>query len=170
VDRYQDHLRQTELSRALKRSLEEPVRERLIRLRMTIYMILLAPVALFGLMHNLVPYLVTLCLARLARDEAIRAFAYFGVGLLAFTLTYAALGLWLCLGAGIAWNWMLVYLVLLPPAGFFTLRYRRNILLYRDKILVRAFFWNNAELIRLLHRERQRMIEHFQALASAYGA
>lgn len=170
VDRYQDHLHQTQLYRALKRSLDDPVRERLIRLKMTIYALAMAPVALFGLVHNLAPYLITRYTARLARDDAIRAFAYFGVGFLMFGLTYSAFGFWLWYSAGMGWKWVLAYLALLPPSGFATLRYRRNIYLYRDKILVRTFFWNHEELAQLLQRERQVLIEHFQSLAAKYEA
>ena len=165
VDRYQDHLRQTELSQSIKGSLDKPVRERLIRLRMTIYTLIMAPVAIFGLLHNMVPYLITKYAARLAKDEAIRAFAYFGVGFLAFTLTYSGFGFWLWYTVGMNWKWIITYLALLPPAGFATLRYRRNILLYRNKILVRTFFWDNEELIELLRRERLQVIERFRELA-----
>lgn len=169
VDRYQDHLHQTELSQAARRSLDEPVRERLIRSRMTIYALVMAPVALFGLLHNMVPYLFTKYTARIARDEAIRAFAYFGIGFLAFFLTYGGFGFWLWYAVGMSWNWVLVYLALLPPAGFAALRYRRDILAYRDKILVRTFFWNEEELVQLLDRERQGVVERFEELAIKYG-
>ncbi len=168
VDRYQDHLRQAELTQAAKRSLDEPVRERLIRLRMTIYTLAMAPVALFGLLHNVVPYLFTRFAARLTRDEAIRAFAYFGVGFLAFAFTYCGFGFWLWYHAGISWNWVLAYLALLPPTGFAALSYRRNILIYRDKILVRTFFWDNRELVQLLGRERQAVIGRFKELAEKF--
>jgi len=170
VDRYQDHLAQTRRSQTLKRSIGTPVRQRLIRLRMTIYAALMAPVALFGLVHNFVPYLLTRYLPRFTSDEAIRAFAYFGVGFLAFGLAYAAFGFWLWHAAGMSWKWVLAYLALLPPTGFATLRYRRNIIIYRDKILLRTFFWNNEELVQLLRRERQSMIERFQELAVKYEA
>lgn len=164
VDRYQDHLRQAELSHAVKRLLNKPVRQRLIRLRMTFYAIVMAPVALFGLVHNIVPYMFTKYTARLAREEPIQAFAYFGVGFLAFTAVYAALGFWLWYSAGMSWKWAIVYLGLLPPAGFAALHYRRNILVYRDKVLVRRFFWNHAELLRLLRRERREVINRFKEL------
>lgn len=170
VDRYRDHLSQTRRSQTLKRSMDAPIRQRLIRLRMTIYSLLMAPVALFGLVHNFLPYLLTRYLPRFTRDEAIRAFAYFGVGFLAFGLAYAAFGFWLWHSAGMGWKWVLAYLALLPPTGFATLRYRRNIIIYRDKILLRTFFWNNEELVQLLRRERQSMIEHFQKLAIKYEA
>ena len=169
VDRYQDHLLQTRLSRSVKESLDKPVRERLIRLRMTIYAMAMAPVALFGLVHNIIPYLFTKYTARLFQDEAIRTFAYFGIGMLAFTLTYGGFGFWLWYSAGMEVKWAIAYLALLPPTGFAALRYRKNVLLYRDKILVRTFFWNNQELVELLRRERQEIIERFRELEASYA-
>ncbi|MFW6082153.1 MAG: 1-acyl-sn-glycerol-3-phosphate acyltransferase [Desulfosalsimonas sp.] len=168
VDRYKDHLHQTRLTRAAKKSLDEPVLERLIRLRMTVYALAMAPVALFGLVHNIVPYLFTKFTARLAKDDAIRAFAYFGLGFLSFTLAYGGFGFWLFYSAGMNWKWILVYLALLPPAGFAALRYRRSILLYRDKILLRGFFWNEEELVELLRRERMGINDRFEELAAKY--
>lgn len=165
VNRYKDHLQQNELSRFVKGPLDQPVTERLIRLRMTIYALIMAPVALFGLVHNAVPYLVTRFSSRLVKDEAVRAFALFGVGFLAFSATYGGIGFWLWYDAGMDLKWVAVYLALLPPAGFSALRYRRNILVYRNKILVRTFFWNNEELVELLRRERREIIERFRALA-----
>ncbi|MCF8111111.1 MAG: hypothetical protein K9J85_06445, partial [Desulfobacteraceae bacterium] len=164
VDLYKDHLRQAELSRAVKQSLDKPVRERLIRLRMTVYALVLAPVALFGLIHNFVPYMITKYTARLIREEPIRAFAYFGIGFLAFSLAYVSFGFWLWYSAQMSLKWIMVYLALLPPAGFAALRYRRNIVMYRDKILVRTFFWNRQELVRLLRRERGDLIARFKEL------
>ena len=169
VDRFQDHLLQTRLSRSVKERLDKPVRERLIRLRMTIYAMIMAPVALFGLVHNIVPYLFTKYMARLFQDEAIRTFAYFGIGMLAFILTYWGFGFWLWYSFGLELKWTIAYLALLPPTGFAALRYRKNVLLYRDKILVRTFFWNNAELVELLRRERQEIIERFRELEANYA-
>jgi len=162
VDRYKDHLAQAEL--ALTHPLDEPVRDRLIRLRMTIYALVMAPIALFGLVHNAVPYVLAKYLPRISRDEAVRAFAYFGVGFLAFTITYTGLGIWLWRSTAMTWPWVLFYLALLPPSGFATLRYRRNILIYRNRILVRTFFWNQEELVQLLRQERQGIFDRFQSL------
>jgi hypothetical protein len=164
VDRYQDHLLQAELSHTVKRLLNKPVHQRLIRLQMTFYAIAMAPVALFGLVHNIVPYMFTKYTPRLVRQEPIRAFAYFGVGFLAFTTAYAGFGFWLWYFAGMTWKWALAYLALLPPAGFAALHYRRNLLVYRDRILVRTFFWNQEELLRLLRRERREVIHRFREL------
>lgn len=164
VDRYKDHLSQTRLSEDLSHQLNEPVRERLIRLRMTLYALLMAPIAIYGLVHNVIPYQISKWLPKLSKDAAVRAFAYFGVGVLAFTISYTLYGVWLWHG-GMEWKWILLYLATLPPAGFATLRYRRNILRYRRRILVRTFFWNQEELIKLLRRERQAMFDHFRVLA-----
>jgi len=165
VDRYQAHLHQTELSQVVKQSLNDPVRERLIRLRMTIYAMAMAPLALFGLVHNAIPYLFTKYTAQLNQDEAIRAFAYFGIGFLAFIISYGGFGFWLWHSAEMGWKGVLGYLATLPPTGFITLRYRRDILVYREKILVRTFFWDQQELLQLLQRERQEVIERLQTLA-----
>jgi len=166
VDRYRDHFRQIETRRVLDQSLKEPVRERLIRLRMTLYTVLMAPVAAFGLVHNLVPYVITRWLARLARDEPVRAFAYFGVGVLAFTATYVTIGVWQWRAGDMHIAAILLYVAALPPTGFAALHYRRNILIYRHKILVRTLFWDRRELIQLLRAERAELMAQFAELAA----
>jgi hypothetical protein len=135
---------------------------------MTLVAVLMAAPALFGFIHNAIPYLFTRFTARLHKDEAIRVFAYFGIGFLAFTISYAAFGFWLWHSAGMSWKATLIYLALLPPTGFITLRYRRDILVYREKILVRTFFWNQQELVQLLRRERQELIRRVSGFAGEW--
>ncbi len=166
LERYKDHLRQTELRGALSHGLDEPVRQRLIRLRMTLYSVLMAPVALFGLLHNILPYLLAKALGRLGgADEAVRAFSLFGFGVLVFGAWYTGLGLWLWQFTRLGAAETLIYLALLPPTGFAALRYRRNVLIYRDSILVRTFFFNQRELVELLREQRRLIFEAFVALA-----
>jgi glycerol-3-phosphate O-acyltransferase / dihydroxyacetone phosphate acyltransferase len=165
LERYKDHLRQTELRGALSQAFEEPVRQRLIRLRMTLYAVLMAPIALFGLVHNIVPYLVARALGRLGSDEAVRAFSLFGMGVLVFAAAYAATGYWLWQHTDLSLVQTAGYVALLPPTGFAALRYRRNVLVYRDRILVRTIFFNRKELVDLLRRERRLLHEEFLALA-----
>jgi glycerol-3-phosphate O-acyltransferase / dihydroxyacetone phosphate acyltransferase len=169
LERYKDHLRQTELREALGHAFDGPVRERLIRLKMTLYSVLVAPIALFGLIHNLVPYLVARGLGRLGRDEAVRAFTLFGIGVLAFGASYTAIGLWLWQTTNFSLVQTLAYVAVLPPTGFAALRYRRNVLIYRDRILVRTIFFNRGELVDLLRRERQLLYEEFSDLDDLYG-
>jgi glycerol-3-phosphate O-acyltransferase / dihydroxyacetone phosphate acyltransferase len=169
LERYKDHLRQTELRGALEQPFEAPVRERLIRLRMSLYAVLMAPIALFGLVHNLVPYLLARGLGRLGRDEAVRAFTLFGVGVIAFGGCYTLIGLWLWQYTDFTLVQTLVYVAALPPTGFAALRYRRNVLIYRDRILVRTIFWNQRELVDLLRRERRILYREFVELDELYG-
>ena len=167
--RYRDHLRQTELREALTHSLDQPVRQRLIRLRMSLYAVLMAPVALFGLVHNVVPYKLSQWLARLGSDEAVRTFAYFGLGVLMFALTYGLIGFGLWRETDLGALQAIVYVAALPPTGFVALRYRRDVLFYRDRILVRTVFFNHKELVQLLREERDRLHAQFERLAERFG-
>ncbi len=169
LERYKDHLGQSRLRAALQQTFDQPVRERWIRLRMTIFAVVTAPVAMFGFVHNAVPYLVTKFLPRLFRDEAVRTFAFFGVGVLAFLSSYAALGYWLWRSAEFGLPWTLAYVAALPPTGFVALGYRRSILAYRDKILVRTLIFDQAQLVELLRSERESLFTRFEALSERYG-
>ncbi|TVQ38039.1 MAG: hypothetical protein EA370_06200 [Wenzhouxiangella sp.] len=169
IERYKDHLRQTELRGALGQAFDEPVRQRLIRLRMTLYAVLMAPIALFGLVHNIIPYLAARGLGRLGSDEAVRAFTLFGFGVLAFAGAYSAIGFWLWQYSSLGLAQTLLYVAALPPTGFAALRYRRNVLVYRDRILVRTVFFNQRELVDLLRRERRQLHEQFLDMAEVYG-
>jgi len=175
LERYKDHMGQTRLREALHHSIDQrhssgqPVRESWIRLRMTLFAVAMAPVALFGLVHNALPYAITKFTPRLFRDEAVRTFAYFGIGVLAFLGAYAGLGYWLWQSAGFSPAGTLAYLAGLPPTGFAALGYRRTILLYRDKILVRTFVFDRAQLVALLRREREALFARFEALAERFG-
>lgn len=169
VERYIDHLRQTEVRQALAESVGQPVTGRLLRLKMTAYAILMAPIALFGLVHNLLPYLFARLGALLIRDEAIRLFSYFGLGVIGFGAWYALIGWWLWQESDLGLAGTLIYLAALPPTGFVALRYRRNVLRYRDRILVRTLFWDQRELVELLRSERARIQDQFVVLADRYG-
>jgi 1-acyl-sn-glycerol-3-phosphate acyltransferase len=169
LERYKDHLGQTRLRAALEQPFDKPVRERWLRLRMSVFAVAMAPIALFGLIHNVLPYLVTQFLPRLVRDEAVRTFAFFGIGVLAFLSSYAAIGYWLWQHSALAWQWILAYLAALPPTGFAALGYRRTILAYRDKVLLRTVLFDRRQLVMLLREERESLFRRFQALREAYG-
>jgi len=138
------------------------------RLRMTAYAIAVAPVALFGAIHNAVPYLVTHWTGRLFRDEPVRAFAWFGIGVLAFLATYTGIGIGLWRWSGFTVPATVAYIALLPPTGIVALGYRRALLLYRERILVRTFLWNRRDLLRLLEHERVVILARLNALMRRY--
>ncbi|MFC3852947.1 lysophospholipid acyltransferase family protein [Salinispirillum marinum] len=169
VERYKDHLRQTKLKQDLKQSFDQPLRERLIRLRMTLYAVLMAPIALYGWVHNVVPYVITKLISHRFKDEAVRAFSYFGVGTLAFAGFYFLYLLWLWHFTPRDLSNSLLYIATLPPTGLLCLRYRGHITQYRDKILFRTFFYTNANLMRQLQEERQAIIYRLQILDERYG-
>ncbi len=168
LERYKDHLAQTRVRAALQQRFDQPVRERWVRLRMTIFAVLMAPVALFGLVHNVAPYLVTKYLPRLFGDEAVRTFAYFGFGVLAFLSSYALFGFWLWQTSQLGAPWILAYVAALPPSGFAALGYRRTIMAYREKVLVRTVIFDRSQLVELLRGERESLFERFQALSERY--
>ncbi|MDZ7829689.1 MAG: hypothetical protein U5K33_09465 [Halofilum sp. (in: g-proteobacteria)] len=165
VDRYKDHLDQARLRRSLRESVGEPVRGRLLRLRMTIYALAMAPVAGYGLVHNALPFLCTWWASRGFSDEGTRLFAAFGFGVVFFLATYAGFGWWAWNGVHMDAAWAVVYAASLPPTGIVALSYRRNVLVYRDAILVRTWFWTHREMAHLLHRDRQAIVDEFHAIA-----
>ncbi|NBB85254.1 MAG: hypothetical protein GVY12_03400 [Bacteroidetes bacterium] len=169
VERYRDHLQQRHLRGALRHADDDPVRVRLLRLRMTLYAVLMAPIVMFGFMHNAVPYFVTKLTARRFEEEAIRGFAYFALGILAFGLTYVGIGFFLWRYTEVSLLWSLLYVALLPPTGLAVLTYRRTIVLYRNRILVRTFLLNQEDEAALLREERQMIAERFEQLAATYS-
>ena len=168
VERYKSHMEQVRLREGLGHSFDRPVQERLIRLRMTLYAVLMAPFALIGFVHNLPPYLATLFTSRLFREEAIRGFATFALGIFFFGLAYFlyAVVLWyFVLNSPLV---ILCYLVALVWTGFACLRYRRRIMRYRDKILVRTLFSTHRHLSRSLRREREAILSRLRDLQERY--
>jgi len=165
VERYNDHLDQWRLHRSLRESFEEPVRGRLLRLRMTLYAVVMAPIAAFGLIHNAVPFVLTWMIARGFNDEAIRLFSAFALGIVFFLATYAGFGWWAWQALHMGAPWALLYTAVLPLSGLAALRYRRDMLIYRDAILFRSWFWSHRELAHLMGAERDAILAEFRALA-----
>jgi 1-acyl-sn-glycerol-3-phosphate acyltransferase len=169
LERYKDHLAQTQMRDALAQSFDHPVRERWVRLKMTVFAVVMAPVALFGFVHNVLPYLVTKLLPRVFADDAIRTAAYFGIGVVAFLSSYGLFAYWLWQTTELSAAWIAAYIAALPPTGFAALGYRRTIMVYRNKVLLRTFLFDRSQLVRLLRAERDSLFEHFQVLSQRYG-
>lgn len=169
VEVYKAHLRQVRLKEDVQQSFDQPIRERLLLSRMTVYALGMAPFALYGLVHHIVPWMVTRLLARRFHDEALRTFAYFGFGILTFIGSYFLYGLWLWQFTHRDLTSSLIYLATLPPTGLIALHYRGRIAQYRDKILVRTFFQTQENLVRQLQAERQAIIHRLELLHERYG-
>lgn len=168
IRRYRDHLEQVRLRHEL---LEDGIKEQGQRreaIKMTAYAILLGAPAIWGLINNFVPFVITRFVVKRQPDEAMVTFAGFATGLVAFPLFYFLQ----------SWGWwrmteqsipvVVLYLTSLPITGFFFLRWWRQILTYRDRILSRTFFRTEENLLQTLERERRNLIETFTELKDRY--
>jgi 1-acyl-sn-glycerol-3-phosphate acyltransferase len=169
IRRYKDHLEQASLRRDF---LDRPPKTLSIRreaLKMTLYAVLLAPVALWGLLHNFIPSRITRRAAMRAPDEAMRAITVLLTGGLAFGLFYAAYGAAVFAASG-SWPWVAAYLASLPLAGFWWVRWRRQLARYSNRIVVRDVFRTNRAQLRRLALEREQLVMELDQLRREYVA
>lgn len=169
VRRYYDHLSQLKLRHELVEKGFEMKGRRRDAVKLTAYGALLGPVAIYGLLNNIMPSLLVKAAVAKQPDEAMIAFAGFFTGFFAFPLFYflQAWGLWWLTGQ--SWVVAVLYVLTLPPAGLFFLRWWQKILAYRERILVRTLFRTEKNLLNTLEQERLDIIETFEALQAQYG-
>lgn len=168
VWRYLDHVRQVRLKHDFYERPPESLSSRKEGIKFTAYAIAFAVPAIWGFVHNFVPYQLTKLSALRAPDEAIRAITALLSGALAFPLVYgiyAAL-LWWSTG-GLIWLPVL-YVLTLPPAGFFFLRYRQRLSQYRGRILTRTMFRTETNLVDTLVEERRQLVEELDKLRDRF--
>ncbi len=163
VWRYKDHLRQVRLRHEFLERPPETLSFRVEALKFTLYAMMFFLPAIWGFVHNVVPYLVTKMLALTAPDEAMRAIRGFLVGIFVFGCWYV--GLFAALEIGTEdLLFASVYLATLPVTGFFFLRYRSRLSRYRSRILTRTLFQTEKQLVERLRRERETILEAFEAM------
>ena len=167
---YQDHISQAKLRHEalLEADLTKTSRFR-DATRLTFYAMAFLPLALWGLVNHLIPWLAVRAATRAVKDEAVRAITFFSTSFVAYPLFYGFLGWWLWRVVGTSPGWVALYLLTLPPAGFFWLRYTRQLLRYRQRILARTLFRTRRGLVTNLVRERKALLRHFSALADTVG-
>ncbi len=168
VRAYKDHLHQVELHHSFLERNPEELSLRRESIKFTLYAIVLAPIALWGLMGNVGPYTLTRAASLTAPDEPIRAIRGFSAGLIFYPLFYTlyAAAIWLLSAKDLFWT--LGILASLPPAGFFYLRYRRQLARYRDQIIVRTLFLTDAFLLKRLHKERAELMDAMETLRQRF--
>ena len=168
IRRYRDHLSQLQLRHGLLEDGLSANGHRREALAMTAYAVLLGPVAIYGLINNVVPAAIVGQVTRRQPDEAKVAFAGFFTGLIAFPLFYAmqCWALWTMADQSLVV--VLAYLISLPVTGLFFLRWWRQILTYRERILFRTFFRSEKSLIDALERERQSLVDRLEDLKKHY--
>ncbi len=165
---YQDHLKQTHLRDdfAVKHPVTLSSRKEAIKL--TLYAILVGPVAAWGFLHNFIPYQATYQLAIRASDEAIRAMTAFASGLVFFTAWYALLAYLLWQSTGHKEIITALYILFIPFAGFVFLRYRQRVATWRKRILARTLFRTRTNLVERLINERDLILSDVHTLLVDY--
>lgn len=168
IRRYRDHLAQVRLRHQMLEDGVELTGRRREALKMTVYALGLGPVAVWGAINNAIPYAFVRFIIHRTEEEAVVAFAGFLSGLLAFPLCYFLQGwaLWTLTEHSLVG--VIIYLLSLPPAGFFFLRWWRQILAYRDRILSRTLFRTRKNLLETLDRERRALIATFEEFKEEY--
>lgn len=169
IERYTTHLRQVRLRADFADRPAKTLSARREALRWTTYAIALAPIALWGLVHNFIPYRLTRRFALGAEEEAIRAIRAVLGSFLFFGLFYALYG-GSVYGGTERWWAVALYLLSLPIAGVWYLRYVQRLRLFRSRILVRTLFRTRRRLFRSLLLEREQLLVRIDVMKRAYRA
>ncbi|TXD38258.1 hypothetical protein FRC98_05010 [Lujinxingia vulgaris] len=169
IRRYKDHLKQVRLRHDIVHEHSpENLSSRREAIKLTAYALGFGPLAIYGMITNLVPYLLVRAIVSHQPEEAKRAFIALINSFFAFPLWYLFLGwyLWSNLRPPI-WA-MVLFVSSLPMTAFFFLTWWRKILVYRDRILSRTLFRTQKNLLETLGRERARLIETFENVKIDY--
>lgn len=167
IERYDTHLRQLRLRADFADRPAKSLSARREALRWTTYAIALAPIALWGLVHNFIPYRLTRRFALGAKEEAIRAIRAVMGSFMFFGLFYALFGGSVYGGTESYWA-VAGYLISLPIAGVWYLRYIQRLRLFRSRILVRTLFRTRRRLFRGLLLEREQLLVRIDVMKRAY--
>lgn len=163
VHLYKSHLAQSRLRHDFMDRRPETLSVRKESIKFTLYAILFAPVAAWGFLCNAPAYAIMRLAALQAPDEAQRAFTAFLSALVLFPLYWGA-QIYGLMAAGAPWWLWTTHLVTAPLAGFFFLRYRRQLARYRRRILTSTLFLNDRRMVLSLAAERQRLLNLFDEL------
>lgn len=166
---YEEHLAQASLRRDFLDRPPKTLSARKEAVKMSLYAVLLAPIALFGLIHNFVPARITRRAMLAAPDEAMRAIRALVVGAIAYGLTYAFFGAIAWGGTESPW-WTALYVATLPFAGMWWVRYRRQLARYGSRLVVRTLFRRRSRLLRALALEREQIFTQLDLLRQEYQA
>lgn len=161
---YEDHLAQIKLRHDFGARHPVTLSSRREAFKLTLYAILVSPLAGWGFIHNVLPYQLVKLAKMRAPDEAIRAMTTFVAGTVIYACWYALLGwgLWSWNGETV-WSVML-YVASLPLTGFIFLRYRSRVASWRSRILARTLFRTERNLVETLIDERERLLEGVERL------
>ncbi|RAL22860.1 hypothetical protein DL240_08180 [Lujinxingia litoralis] len=169
IRRYKDHLRQVRLRHdILHEHSPGNLSSRREALKLTAYALGLGPLAIYGMLTSLVPYLLMRAIVSHHPEEAKRAFIVLINSFYMFPLFYG-------LQCWYLWHnvrpplWaMALFALSLPLSAFFFLSWWRKILAYRDRILSRTLFRTRKNLLDTLDLERRQLIDTFENIKFEY--
>ncbi len=125
------------------------------------------PLAAYGLVNNLLPYLITEQLAKRFVDERTKILTALLLGgaatFLAFYSAQTAL-VWHFKGVG----WAVLYAMSLPVSGLFTLSYLKETQAEKQRISLALFFLTKRQLLDRIQRERRQLIEELNRIKEEY--
>ena len=125
------------------------------------------PLALYGTVNNVIPYVLAENLAKKFVDERTKILSALLIGGgIAFILFYSVqvFAVWFYLGK----LWGAVYLISLPISGFFALAYFKQIRQEQERISLSFFLFTNRQLFNRMRRERKRLILKMDEIRDEY--
>jgi 1-acyl-sn-glycerol-3-phosphate acyltransferase len=125
------------------------------------------PIAVYGVVNNFIPYLISESLAKKFIDERTKILsALFIGGGLVFILFYTVqvFAVWYFKGP----VWSSLYLASLPITGLFALAYIKDIREEQERISFSFFFFTNRQLFYKMRRERKLLIAEMDQIKEEY--
>lgn len=167
--RYRTHLERLRLREDFAERSAESLSTRRQSVRLMLYALFLSPIALYGLIHNFVPYRLARRFALSAPEEAMMAIRAFGGGLGLFGAAYFLFGSVAWHGSG-SWIVTGLYLFSLAVSGIWFMRYRRTLQHMRQRILFGVLFRTQQRRVSALMTQRASLLAQVDSLRADYEA
>ncbi len=125
------------------------------------------PLALYGAINNLIPYLISEGFARMFLHERTKILTALLIGGgLAFIIFFAAQITFVA--QFVSWLWAAIYAISLPLSGFFALAYVQLLRKYRQRISFSFLLFTNKHLVIKMRRQRKALIAAMNQVRDEY--
>jgi hypothetical protein len=125
------------------------------------------PLALYGMLNNFIPFLISEGFARLYVQERTKILTALLIGGgLAFLFFYAAQVV--AVAKFISPLWALLYAISLPLSGFFALAYLQRMRKYRQRVSFSLLLFTNKHIIIKMRRQRKALITALNQVRDEY--
>ena len=169
IDRHLNLMRRIHLRERVFRDGEGAPELRRQVLRSTLQMLLGLPFAIWGLLHNWLPYQLTAWFTRFAAEEAIVAVTAFLSGICFFSLWYALLAVGLY-GATESILWTALYGLSIPGSGFFAAAYLHWLRGTHHEVLAGLIVRRHPTLLAKLKSDRTTLIAELDTMRERFVA